>query len=61
MKRKYIRPQVLPVGMNHEEPLLSVSGGDTGTIVVDDNSEITDPEQVGAKTGSASKHSVWDD
>ena len=57
MKKKYICPQLLVVMLNTTHNILTVSGGELGTLSIHDE-VISDPSSVWTKEN---RSSVWDD
>ena len=56
MKKTYISPTMLAVKLNTRQCILTVSGGDSGTLSIDDENPITSSSSVWTKESS----SVWD-
>lgn len=59
MKKRYISPNVLVVTFNTTHSLLTVSGGDTGTLNINNSGSISTPTSVWSKEDNS--WNVWGD
>ena len=57
MKKTYISPSMLAVKLNTRQCILTVSGGMSGTLNIDDENTITSSSSVWTKESN----SVWDE